>query len=161
MASFQSYLHVGGKRYDILYYRLELGQAVDALGRPASATYGGIIIVEMNTPANDVTLYEWMVNPAKRLDGKVELKELDSRATLKNIKFYNAYCVDMVLRFDGTANASSFKTIIRISPEQVEIGGLMHDRNVGPNSGPTKRPSVTSPTSRPPKKMSRSRSRAH
>ncbi|MBC8155071.1 MAG: hypothetical protein H7Z72_19435, partial [Bacteroidetes bacterium] len=135
MSSFQSFLKIDGKEYDILYSDLGLGQAVDSLGRPASAVYGGTTTIELHTPANDPTLYEWMINPEKRMDGQVILRRLDSRATLKSIKFYNAYCVGMVIRFDGTANASSFKTTIRISPEQIEIGGLLHD-NCWPDENP-------------------------
>ncbi len=136
MASFQSFLHVGGKKYEILYSDLFLGQSVDALGRPSSPTLGGIFTIELNMPgSDDPTLIDWMVSPTKILSGKVVLKRLDTNATLKVIKFYNAYCVGMDISFDGTANASFFKVTVRISPEQIDIGGLFHD-NKWPDESP-------------------------
>lgn len=127
-------MHVGGKRYEILYSDLDIHQKIDSLGRPASPTFGGTFNVEINMPGGgDPALFDWMFDPAKILNGKVVLKRIDTDATLKTIKFYNAYCVGMAIRFDGTANASNFRLSIRISPEQFDINGLFHDRTVGPN----------------------------
>ena len=137
MSSFQSFLHVGGKRYEILYSDLDIHQQIDSLGRPASPTFGGMFNVAINMPnTGDSTLFDWMFDPAKILNGKVVLKRIDTDATLKTIKFYNAYCMGMALDFDGTANASSFRLSLRISPEQFDINGLFHDRTVGPNCWP-------------------------
>lgn len=136
MSSFQSFLHVSGKKYEILYSDLDIHQKIDSLGRPASPTFGGMFNVAINMPdSGDATLFEWMFDPAKILNCKVVLKRIDSHAVLKTIKFYNAYCTGMDLSFDGTANASSFRLRLCISPEQFDINGLFHD-NRWPDESP-------------------------
>lgn len=90
MASFQSFLHVSGKKYEILYSDLDIHQKIDSLGRPWSPTFWGMFNVEMNVPGrDDPTLPDWMFDPAKTLNCKVVFKSIDTNATLKTTTFYN------------------------------------------------------------------------
>ncbi len=130
MVSFQVFLHVGGKKYEVLYSDLFMGRETDPLNRPASPVQGGSFTIDLNMPpGEDATLFEWMFSPTKILTGKLVLKRSDFDTTLKTIKFYNAYCVGMGIHFDGTTSTSSFRLSLRVSPEQIEIGGVFHDNN--------------------------------
>ncbi|PSL27439.1 type VI secretion system tube protein TssD [Dyadobacter jiangsuensis] len=126
MPSFVAYLTVGSFHTDLNYIYLDINQAVDSLGRPASMTRGGKITVEFNS-TNDFLVAEWMVEPTMRMDGNIRFMNLDSRSTLKEIVFSNAYCIDFHERFDGTDNSSQMVTIITISPEKINVGGIELD----------------------------------
>lgn len=126
MASFVAYLHVGRFSTQLNYVYLDINQATDTLGRPASLTRGGKITVEFNS-TNDYVVAEWMADPSKRMEGSIVFMNMVARQTLKEIKFLNAYCIDLHERFDGTTSSSQMVTIITISPEKINIGGIELD----------------------------------
>ena len=122
MPSFRAELYIAGFETPLNYVYLDINQAVDSLGRPASLTRGGKITMEFNSSANN-TVDEWMANPAKRLGGKIRFVKMDNiESTEKEIFFTNAYCVEMMERFDGTTTTSQMVTVITISPETVTVG---------------------------------------
>ncbi len=128
MSSFQTFLKIGDRRYELNAVRVEISQLVDTLSRPASPTQGGKITTELNTPdAGDPTLIDWMISPTKRLSGKVIYKRIDSNATLKTITFYDAYCVDLRQLFDGTGQSGQLRTLLTISPRLLSMDGLQLD----------------------------------
>lgn len=109
------------------YVYLDINQAVDSLGRPASLTRGGKITIEFNA-TNDNVVAEWMANPAKRLNGKIRFTKMDSmESTEKEINFFNAYCVELMERFDGTTTTANMVTVITISPEVIMVGSIKLD----------------------------------
>jgi Hemolysin coregulated protein Hcp (TssD) len=122
MASFAAYFTVSGFETNLNYVYLDINQAVDTLGRPASLTRGGKVTLEFNS-TDDTVVTEWMVNPAKRMDCKVTFLGL-LRETLKTMELTNAYCVEMHERFDGTTSSSQMVTTITISPEKIKVGGI-------------------------------------
>lgn len=126
MPTFVAYLKIGAFSAQLNYIYLDINQVVDSLGRPASLTRGGKITVEFNS-TDDYIIAEWMVDPSKRLDGSVVYMNLNERSTLKEINFSNAYCIDFHERFDGTNNSSRMVTIITISPEKINVGGIELD----------------------------------
>ncbi len=120
-------LGAGGFETALNYVYLDINQAVDSLGRPASLTRGGKITLEFNA-TDDNIVAEWMANPAKRLDGKIRFVRMDNmEATEKEINFTNAYCVELMERFDGTTTTSNMVTVITISPEKIRIGSIELD----------------------------------
>lgn len=124
MASFRARfsLDIGGFDIAANYVYLDINQAVDSLGRPASLTRGGKITLEFNA-TDDNVVAEWMANPAKRLDGKIRFIKIDGiESTEKEIRFTNAYCVDLMERFDGTTTTGQMVTVITISPEKILVG---------------------------------------
>ncbi len=133
MASFESVLQIKGKEYNVLYSDFDIHQYTDSLGRPASPTFGGVYTLDVEAPpGGDSTLYDWMVEPGLFLNGQVLIKNLSSRTNLKVIKFYNAYCVDLEQHFDGTGLSEgerSLRLSLRVSPQAVNINGLMHDND--------------------------------
>lgn len=89
MASFESFLQVAGRQYRVYSSDFELHQYTDKLGRPASPTFGGTYMIEVEVPPrSDGTLYGWMVHPALFFNGQVLIKNLSSDTTLKVIKFF-------------------------------------------------------------------------
>ena len=69
-----------------------------------------------------------MVEPGLFLNGQVLIKNLSSRTNLKVIKFYNAYCVDLEQHFDGMGRSEGERSL-RVSPQAVNLNGLMHDND--------------------------------
>ncbi len=129
MPSFQARfsLATGGFETTVNYVYLDINQAVDSLGRPASLTRGGKITLEFNATSDNVVA-EWMANPAKRLDGKIRFIKMDNvESTEKEINFTNAYCVELMERFDGTTTTSQMVTVITISPEVIMVGSTKLD----------------------------------
>ena len=115
-------LNPGGFETSLNYVYLDINQAVDSLGRPASLTRGGKITMEFNA-TDDNVVAEWMTNPTKRLDGKIRFIKIDNiESTEKEITFTNAYCVELMERFDGTTTTSQMVTVITISPETITVG---------------------------------------
>ncbi|MBO0932104.1 type VI secretion system tube protein TssD [Fibrella aquatilis] len=129
MASFSAYLEVGGSRYPLTYYDLFIHQQTDALGRPASLTQGGTITVELHSPPQtDTVLTDWMLSPTRQHDGFVHLYREDSKAKLKTVSFFNAYCVDMGVHFSASGSGPMLTSIV-ISPQRVAVGAVVHDNN--------------------------------
>lgn len=127
MPSFSAEFLLGSFKTALNYVYLDINQAVDSLGRPASLTRGGKITLEFNSTANNIVA-EWMANPAKRLDGKIRFIKMDSiESTEKQIEFTNAYCVELMERFDGSTTTSQMVTVITISPEKIAVGTTLLD----------------------------------
>ena len=123
MPSFNAEFNVGGFSAPVNYVYFDINQAVDSLGRPASLTRGGKITVEFNATADNVVA-EWMANPDKKMSGEIVFFEMDMRVSLKKLEFTNAYCVDLLERFDGTTTSAHMVTVVTISPEKISVGGI-------------------------------------
>jgi hypothetical protein len=126
MASFSADFTVGTFSTAVNYVHMDINQAVDTLGRPASLTRGGKLTVEFNATANNVVAV-WMANPAKKMDGSIVFKQMGVNLALKEIQFTNAYCVELTERFDGSTSTAQMVTIITISPETITVGGVLLD----------------------------------
>jgi hypothetical protein len=101
--SFKAKLKVAGKEYNALNVSYGLFQETDATGRPSTVTRGGKIdIIIEGTGATD--LFEWMTNSFERKDGSVVFFKRDSEATLKELKFTEAYLVKHKEKFDSTGD---------------------------------------------------------
>lgn len=125
-SSFAATLEVGSFSTPLNFVHLNINQSVDSLGRPSSLTRGGVITVEFNSTADSVVA-EWMTNPAKRMDGTVSYHQLGMKVPLKTLVFTNAYCINLIENFDGTANSSQMVTTITISPEFIVVGDIKLD----------------------------------
>lgn len=129
MPSFRAKFSLDPSGFEVAlnYAYLDINQAVDSLGRPASLTRGGKITLEFNA-TDDNIVAEWMANPTKRLGGKIRFIKIDNiESTEKEILFTNAYCVELMERFDGTTTTSQMVTVITISPETITVGSTKLD----------------------------------
>lgn len=126
MASFNAYFSAGGFEAQLNYVYLDINQAVDSLGRPSSLTRGGKITLEFNSTENNVVA-EWMADPAKKLSGSITFTQMGVKAALKTIYFTEAFCVELIERFDGSTSSANMVTIITISPEKINVDGIELD----------------------------------
>ncbi len=70
-----------------------LKQETDATGRPSSITRGGKGPVTRRNRTSDTAFFEWMTNNTERKDGSIVFIKRDDNATLKELKFGEAYLV--------------------------------------------------------------------
>ena len=119
--SFKSKLKVGGKELNILNASYDLHQEVDASGRPSSVTRGGTINLTVES-TGDSFFFEWMTNNFERKDGSVKFIKRDSNATLKELKFTEAYMVKYKENFDHNSENPLTETFM-ISARKISMGG--------------------------------------
>ncbi|WP_375447099.1 type VI secretion system tube protein TssD [uncultured Fibrella sp.] len=131
MASFTAILEVKGNCFPLLSYDLSIYQETDSLGRPGSPTLGGTIDCVLSAPGSDQPfLLQWMFSPTMQEDGKIILLQESPKATLKTISFFNAYCTGLQTNFvPGDSGGGSLQMHIRISPQRIAVGVIIHDNN--------------------------------
>lgn len=122
--SFKAKLKVGGKELNILACDYSLKQETDATGRPSSTTRGGKINVTVES-TGDTTFFEWMVNPFERKDGSIVFIKRDNDATLKEVKFKEAYLIDYFEHFGSTGDNPVTETFT-MSAKEMEVGSGVH-----------------------------------
>jgi hypothetical protein len=119
--SFATKLIVAGKEYNVLSVSYDLAQETDASGRPSSITRGGRIMVEVESTGG-TEFFEWMCNNFERKDGSVKFIKRDSNATLKELKFTEAYMVKYKENFNSTGVNPLTETFM-ISAREITMGG--------------------------------------
>jgi hypothetical protein len=119
--SFSTQLIVAGKSYNVLHVSYDLTQETDASGRPSAVTRGGRIMVEVESTGG-TEFFEWMCNNFERKDGSVKFIKRDSNATLKELKFTEAYMVKYKENFDSTGAKPLTETFM-LSARQISLGG--------------------------------------
>ena len=122
--SFKAKLNVGGQDVNVLSCNYALKQETDATGRPSSITRGGKInlIVEST---GDTTFFEWMTNNFERKDGTITFVKRDSDATMKQLKFTEAYVVDYKENFDATGDNPVTESFT-LSARVIAVGSGTH-----------------------------------
>ncbi|MCX8534704.1 type VI secretion system tube protein TssD [Chryseobacterium luquanense] len=118
--SFKSILKVAGKNYNVLSINYGLFQETDATGRPSTITRGGKIDITVES-TGETDLFEWMTNSFERKDGSVVFYKRDTEATLKELKFSEAYLVKHKEKFDATGDNPLTETFT-ISARELEMG---------------------------------------
>ena len=118
--SFKSILKVAGKNYNVLSINYGLFQETDATGRPSTITRGGKIDITVES-TGETDLFEWMTNSFERKDGSVVFFKRDTEATLKELKFSEAYLVKHKEKFDASGDNPLTETFT-ISAREIEMG---------------------------------------
>ena len=117
--SFKAIMNLAGKDYTVLNVSYGLFQETDATGRPSTVSRGGKIDVTIKgTGATD--FFEWMTNSFERKEGSIKFLKRDSEATLKELKFTEAYLVKHKERFDSTGDNPLTETST-ISARKIEM----------------------------------------
>ena len=119
--SFATQFVVGGKEYKVLNVTYDLAQETDPSGRPSAVTRGGRIMVEVESTGG-TELFEWMTNNFERKDGSIRFIKRDSNATLKELKFTEAYMVKYKENFNHTGDNPLTETFM-ISARKIQLGG--------------------------------------
>ena len=122
--SFKAKLKVAGKEYNVLSVSYALFQETDATGRPSTVTRGGKIDVVVES-TGEADFFEWMTNSFERKDGSIVFLKRDSEATLKELKFKEAYIVKYQEDFDATGN-QPLKETFTLSAKEIELGTGKH-----------------------------------
>ena len=118
--SFQAILKVSGKNYNVLNVNYGLFQETDATGRPSTITRGGKIDITVES-TGETDLFEWMTNSFERKEGSIIFYKRDSEATLKELKFTEAYLVKHKEKFDSEGDNPLTETFT-ISARKIEMG---------------------------------------
>ena len=122
--SFKAKLNVGGQDVNVLNCNYALKQETDATGRPSSITRGGKISLTVES-TGDTTFFEWMTNNFERKDGTITYVKRDSDATMKQLKFTEAYVVDYKENFDATGENPVTETFT-LSAREISVGSGKH-----------------------------------
>ena len=123
--SFQARLKVAGKEVNVLSCSYVLKQETDATGRPSSITRGGKIALTVES-TGETTFFEWMCNNFERKDGSITFIKRDTNATMKELKFSEAYLVDYKENFDSTDDNPITETFT-LSARSIELGTGKHE----------------------------------
>jgi len=122
--SFKAKLKVSGKEVNVLHCNYALKQETDATGRPSSITRGGKITMTVES-TGDTQFFEWMCNNFERKDGSIVFVKRDSDATLKELKFKEAYLVEYRENFDATGENPVTETFT-LSAREIGLGSGSH-----------------------------------
>ena len=122
--SFKATLKVAGKTLNVLACNYDLFQETDATGRPSSVTRGGKITITIES-TGDTSSFEWMCNNFERKDGSIVFLKRDTDATLKELKFKEAYMVNYDEHFDSTGENPVTETFT-LSAKEIEMGTAKH-----------------------------------
>lgn len=118
--SFKAKLQVEGKNYNVLQVQYGLNQLTDVTGRPSAITRGGLIALTVESTA-DSFLFEWMSNNFERKNGSLVFVKRDADATLKELKFEEAYIVRYGESFDAIGKYALLESIT-ISAKNIKMG---------------------------------------
>lgn len=122
--SFKAKFKVAGKERNILHVQYALKQDTDATGRPSTITRGGKIEITVEG-TGETDIFEWMTNSFERKDGSIAYLKRDSEATLKEVKFEEAYIVGYKENFDSEGDSPLTETFT-ISARAIELGTGKH-----------------------------------
>lgn len=122
--SFKTRLTVAGKTYNVLQIGYDLTQETDPTGRPSSITRGGRIRVTVES-TGDTSLFEWMTNNFERKNGSISFIKRDTEATLKELKFTEAYMVKYKENFESEGRNPLTEEFI-ISARMIQMGTGEH-----------------------------------
>ena len=113
-----------GKERNILSVEYAMLQETDKTGRPSSVTRGGKIFITVEG-TGETDLFEWMTNSFERKDGVIKFIKRDSDATLKELKFTEAYIVKYTENFDASGENPLTETLV-LSAREIELGNAKH-----------------------------------
>ena len=122
--SFKTIWEYAGKKRNVLSVEYAMLQETDPTGRPSSVTRGGKIHLTVEG-TGETDLFEWMTNSFERKDGSIVFKKRDSDATLKELKFKEAYIVKYTENFDSTGENPLTESFV-LSAKEIELGNAMH-----------------------------------
>jgi hypothetical protein len=125
--SFKAKFTVSGKEFRVLDASFDLHQIVDKTGRVSSETRGGKINVVVES-TQETDLFEWMCNSYETKDGSLVFLKRDSDATLKELKFKEAYMINYTETFSSTNDLPMFISFT-LSAKEIELGNGKFSNN--------------------------------
>lgn len=122
--SFKLVFECGGEKRNVLNLKYDLHQEVDPTGRPSSITRGGRIYLTLESTA-DTGLTAWAYDSFQRKDGVIKFVKRDNDASLKELKFTEAYMVKYKENFSSTGDNPLTETIM-LSAREINCGSGQH-----------------------------------
>ena len=122
--SFKTTIEYAGKKRNVLSVEYAMLQETDKTGRPSSVSRGGKIFITVEG-TGETDLFEWMTNSFERKDGVIKFIKRDSDATLKELKFTEAYIVKYTENFDASGENPLTETLV-LSAREIELGNAKH-----------------------------------
>jgi hypothetical protein len=110
-----------GKNYGVEGFTMDFRQPVDYKSQPQHEILGGQMMITLPQAA-DKSLYAWAKTSTMLKSGTV-LFQTDLGMTVLEIKFENAYCIQLLRE---TTDSTGTKTNMIISPRQVSLNGIEH-----------------------------------
>ncbi len=123
--AFKCKLKLDGKEINVLNAFYEGFQEIDPTGRPSSITRMGTITVTVESTESS-SFFEWVTDSFARKDGSLVFIKRDTDATLKELKFSEAYLVKHKETFDSTGTNPLTETFT-LSAKTLEMGGGKHE----------------------------------
>ena len=104
----------------LLSVRNALYHATAAMGRSSTVTGGSKREVAVES-TGEADFFEWMTNSFERRDGSITFLKRDTEATLKELKFTEAYLVKHREHFDASGEKPLTESFT-ISARKLEMG---------------------------------------
>src|SRR4051812_29835736 len=122
--SFKAKFKSGGEEVNVLSMHYALKQETDPTGRPSSITRGGKITLTVES-TDKTKWFEAMCNNFERIDGSIVFIKRDSDATMKELKFTEAYVTQYEETFDHSSEKPLLETFT-LSAKEIELGSGKH-----------------------------------
>jgi hypothetical protein len=121
--AFRAELTIEGKTFPLRRVYTTLKREEDVRGRPKSDPTWRIFLLIDAT--DDKTITNWMLDPRKKVDGKITLYKPEDDSKLKEIEFKQSFCFKLRDFFNASHSfSSSFVAIagkdIKINNSQLE-----------------------------------------
>jgi hypothetical protein len=122
--AFKGVFKFKGKEYILLSFSHAMDRALDKRGAPAEQPKPGLINIEIEVADNN-DLAAWAFIGYQTEEGEVVIYKRDSEATLRSLKFKDAYITSYLETFSSNNNQPSIFAIT-ISPKEIELspGGI-------------------------------------
>jgi Hemolysin coregulated protein Hcp (TssD) len=119
--AFKAVFLVDDKELRVLHCNFSISRSVDFNGRPSSEPQGGTMHVEVES--TDSTLFvEWIINPYMMKSGSVKFYKRDDKATLKEVKFTDAYLISYGENFTNTGDSPMTESLV-FSAKELTVEG--------------------------------------
>ncbi len=120
--AFKTILKVDGvPEKKVLSCSYSLHQHIDQTGKPTSEVYGGRISISVAS-SSDSTLFAWALDSFGRKSGTITFYKANQDATLKELKFTDAYVVEFSESMDADSTTPMVEHLV-ISAKEIDLGG--------------------------------------
>ena len=108
------------QEYTVVEFEHRLSQTVNTNGIPIDGPHGGMLVVTINTPEKNTSLYDWMLSPEKKVDGSVclQINARNRQTSFKTVHFADARCTNFY-EFFNNQNKNMMTIRLVINAEKV------------------------------------------
>jgi hypothetical protein len=118
--SFLAKLKLGENSYTVLNADYEVSQRIDSIRMPVGQSKLGLINIVVES-SSKVELLAWAVKNDKK-DGEITFFKKDNNATLKDLKFFDGYCIHFRESFDAEGSIP-MRIFITVAARKIECSG--------------------------------------